>query len=490
MADKYNIEKIARIVEAEAQSYGLDRSDFSVVQDGDRVILGAVAASVADVNSLSYGNENRLTLDTLYGAPRNVPVIAESVSQKKAQVTFSRFASHIGVLGSAVEKLYKIVPVFVVTGSGRLREVVLEWIKNINNSAIIPGGKKYFIGRGIKELYKTIAYAFFVDGDAFVVVDWINVNIGKRAVSLPVRMRHIDIQFVEYDPDDMMAGIANPTVVTADGEELPLSKDGYFHIKRGVPEYVPYGTPYVIKAYYEHAETMSLRTFNDKAINTALSSFRIIAVGQIRPGHVNEDIKMLLPRVAMLRAKLRSLNNNSDPTQYKFLAWGGTDIELINIPSDIDQIAVDKVSEINEQIKGSIVEDILFGGQRRNSTQASASARFLEREVGDLTDRFSQVINEFIEKIKERNNIKGDARVIAISPLVYVDNPTLNILKALYDRGLLSNTTFLAKLGVDVNEEVDIRQYEDEHGISDILQPRVEEKFLNLAEYVDKSGGR
>jgi len=379
----------------------------------------------------------------------------------------------------------------VVTENKELRTICEWWIKNLGYRDLTYYNKPYAIPGlppGVDAKIKEGATFFNVEGDWIVTEVWdeVTIDVGKKkkTVFIPIDLPTFSATTIDIPEAFSLLGyeipIWHPPVLnTYDEEErkrlarivktfspvlkqalqnrepvvLPLSN--YMHFKRLGVSTLPYGISAARPLFAPYTFKKSLNALHLETARGLINELVIIAVGKIRPEHLDEDMLKALQRAKIMKQQLSNDRNRRGirkTSAIKAITWPGDDINVVHTGPDGKILDFDRLyNTARSDIYEGLIHPILLSGNGRD---------FNEREVALAVMMFVNSIDYFmkfvegyltmkLEEIAEFNGYKNEPvyyrsnknHLIKLA-LRYADSFRLWALNALSTESLLQDEGF------------------------------------------------
>ena len=395
-----------------------------------------------------------------------------------------------------------------------------EWFLTCENQKTIDIFMEHYKKIRLRELISDILLQYFKYGNGFVY-KWNGYamtlpphkcNIANIAIDgTPVV--DIDVQSIQYEHrqrtyslleqpgvkdenlEDILKGYP-PEIAKAikDGDQRArLNPDNCFVIQGEKEGWMRYAIPWIVSAFPSLAKCDLIEKYEESLLNVGARSFLHVTYGDATKG------QEMYPDEAQIRALRKII---SAAMQGKPLAVTNHLVKCAPIQFNMKDLYENPLyAQVNGDIlsAGGIAGIIVNGESEEGSTFASAqvsmqaaAARIeaAQREVEDFMNKFNKSLVEDI-KLVRTNNLKQIPE-FHFKPLSMNGKKELReACSELWQKGLVSTSTYLNAHGYSLEEEKVKREKEKNEGFDDILIPRdkmYEESSANNGE--ENSVGR
>ncbi len=457
--------------------------------------------NVAD-NNLATGLAIRTYEKTAIKFLQDLKNYSENSDDVKTQIDISnKLFRFEDVVSTGLEILIDFsTSEFEIIGLDNTIKTLVDYFqKNINKES------NFFSVFGLNTLLRSMAFEYFVSGNAFPAEIWDSVDIDGKKYKLPVAVKLLNPANIEIDNAEF-SDFGQKLIFSFGGnkrfksktnvfdlfenrkpntdspifkEELKDFKDPKFsgkiffelnndlvsHIKRKARDYDVWGIPYLTKLAQAVTYKQKLWQLDLNTIDGLMNFITIFRIGS-----PDKDSKFHIPSPSRLAAFKGLIDNPQASTQ---LVWPH-DIDMITAgPSGEVLSFSDKYTEANRAIiQGLGVPPILIDGTG-TATAAWTTVIALNKKLEIVRDVLKNYIEHLIVKIAKENNIESELtgkESLEWSPSDLRNDVAIKqLLLAYYDRGLLPIQTAHTKGGYNHEDMVELKIKERDEEIEDLF---------------------
>lgn len=356
-----------------------------------------------------------------------------------------------------------------------IREVLNNWLFDINSSmrGKIPTGVNALAKEYFRERWKKSSFLL-------LRTKWETID-GYR---VPTKLWFVDGKdiLIADDKESKMIGNQEYSLQVNDKNSIPLNntKDHKIFVQKPFEDWATdYPTPYLVKrgVLYNLKFMRLLSTKGSNVLAKAIEYLMLLKKGDA------ELVKLNNPDFIYSQAELTEIKNKLQQLMDEMKASSGTPLYTTNFDTMLEHLIPEYGKILSSDLSTPIERRILAGlgfveiveGLTSSRKDAVLNPKVFENEIKQGLRDFSMLLQDVLMTIIEENKALKpklmNSKMIEIrtSPLkAFTSKDSAEIIRNLYDRGLLSKRTTTELLGdIDFDQEVERRKGEDKEGFND-----------------------
>jgi len=387
----------------------------------------------------------------------------------------------------------------IETNQPNLTTILNYWLNNVNIGLLgkIPTGIQAFSKEYFRERWK---------GSSFLLLRtlWENVTIKTETFYIPTKMWFVEGQdiVIRNSSDNSLRQLGDDEygiyIDKNDNKHLPVDKrNEYLFVQKPYESWgEEYPTPYIIKrGIYENLLFLSLMT--NKAEQFVARALEYLFLIKKRTEKLaltgNESFIYNEAELTDVKNKLGNLIQAQKSNS-------GTSTHVANFDTEMEHLIPEYSKALKSELYSPIEKRILAGLGLVEIVEGTSSSRkesilnpkpFISEVncgVNDFKNLLTDIMKQIVEQNKNKHKKYMNSEIVVRNTLIkeFVTTDIKQILRSLYDRGLLSKETTTEIIGeVDFNTEVERRKEETKAGLNKIMKAPVIQNVEKDAEVKD-----
>jgi len=386
--------------------------------------------------------------------------------------------------------------------SSDLLTLLTFWLENVNSNkpeGVITGS------RGLKQVIRRGSRQALIEGDLFLREQWESIPVPQlqgKSFKLPVILQAISSAEIEISEDLFGLGIElyywkpsgakirsllNPRdpnakkvidkSISSDvlaqlrkDRQVLLDPALLIHVKNAGVDSQPYGDSDVEAALTDIAYARALKALDFVTIESLVNRMLIVKIGDPNPESAFHNLATVQQRVNVFNRLLSEVGPNM------FVVWAGHDIETTDVGAHdtlLDTASRHTLAGEAVKMASGVPDPLLTGTASGGNAVAWAGFISLAAVAAELQEEFAQSLSQLGKRVAEENGFEDVDVVFEFSQTLLADREANSkIMAQAYDRGVLSNHSYLEELGKDYDVEKELRSAENESGDGETFAPR------------------